>query len=155
MLDKNLFFFDFETESQETLLDTMSEILLGKNLVKATYPDALKDREKEFPTGLPVKFGVAIPHTSIEHVNENKLVFVKPTKSVPFNEMGNESNEIDVSLVIFILIKDRENHIQVLSTIIEIIQDEEFLDTVNEATTEQEFYETISGKFDFNLKGEI
>ena len=48
----------------EGAIDALSLNLLDRKLVTVDYPQAVKDREKKFPTGLPTSpIGVAIPHT--------------------------------------------------------------------------------------------
>lgn len=57
------------------VLREMGNVLVEKGWVKDTYPGAVIEREKVFPTGLPMEaMGVAIPHTDAIHVNK-KAVF--------------------------------------------------------------------------------
>ena len=154
MLDKKLFYFNVDVDNKEDLLERIGKDLYDSGYVKDTYIQALHEREEEFPTGLPLNVGVAIPHTSIEHVNSNKLVFIKPKKSIVFHEMGNNDEEVNVELVIFIVIKDEHNHMKALSTIIDIIQDETILTSLVEANDKDAFEEIILNKFEINLEGD-
>ena len=152
MLDEKLFYFDYEVDDKESLLKTIGQDLIDKDYVKSSYIDAILDREANFPTGLPTKHGVAIPHTSTEYANTNKLVFVKLKDPVVFNEMGNDENPVDISLVIFIIVNDGEDHMRTLTSIIGIIQDEALLDSVVESKNVDEFRKVIMDVFEDELE---
>ena len=153
MIDRELFYFNLEVESRDELLKIVGSSLQNKGFVKETYVEALLEREHNFPTGLPLKIGVAIPHTSIEHANENKLVFVKPTHSLTFNEMGNEDGVVEVEFIIFLVICDEKDHMDVLSKIITIIQEEKIVENILKSESLVEFQKKIINAFDIKVEG--
>ena len=74
LLDKKFIELDVEQSSRDSLLEYMGGKLLAENIVKETYPQAIVEREKEFPTGILCRnISIAIPHTTGEHVNEPKI----------------------------------------------------------------------------------
>ena len=153
MLDNELFYFDLEVENKEELLRIVGNDLYKKGFVKDSYVEALLEREKIFPTGLPLTIGVAIPHTSIDHANENRLVFVKPSKPLIFNEMGNNEETVDVKLVIFLVISDQNDHMAALSKIIEIIQEESIVAEIISSVDLLQFKNRIEKYFTMEVGG--
>ena len=95
------------------VLREMGNVLVEKGWVKDTYPGAVIEREKVFPTGLPMEaMGVAIPHTDAIHVNK-KAVFCE---------------------VIFMLtIMKPNDQIEMLSKLVETCQNVSVLQTVKAA----------------------
>lgn len=49
LLDKKFIELDVEQSSRDSLLEYMGGKLLAENIVKETYPQAIVEREKEFP----------------------------------------------------------------------------------------------------------
>ena len=64
LLKEKLIFIDVEAKDREEAIGKMAKELYKKGYVKESYINAILDREKVFPTGLPTEeVGVAIPHT--------------------------------------------------------------------------------------------
>lgn len=119
---------DLEVVDRSELFDRVAEQLLAAGLVKPSWRSALDEREEEFPTGLPLPGGVAIPHTASEHVQGDALVVVTPSSPVEFREMGGEPEDvIDASLVVFLVFVDGKAHLQLLSSLVTGLQSEESL----------------------------
>ncbi|MDO5646023.1 MAG: PTS sugar transporter subunit IIA [Dermabacter sp.] len=110
--------------SKEELFDHVGTQLIADGIVRDTYITALNERESEYPTGLPIPGGVAIPHTSAEHVIDNALVLVRPEPPLTFNEMGGGENDtISASLVIFLVLSSADDHLATLQRLIGALQD--------------------------------
>lgn len=128
---------DLEATDRSELFDRVAEQLLAAGLVKPSWRGALDEREREFPTGLPLPGGVAIPHTPSEHVQGDALVVVTPSSPVEFCEMGGEPEDvIDASLVVFLVFVDGKAHLQLLSSLVAGLQNEETLMRLKAATDE-------------------
>lgn len=116
-------------------------------IVKDGFIEALLKREKEYPTGLPVNPGVAIPHTDGTLVNEDRLVFATLKNPVTFAEMGgSDENIIDIHIVILMAIKDGKKHLETLRQLIDSIKKEEFIKGLFNSKNSDEM-ETIIKKF--------
>lgn len=124
IIDEKYIFIDLEAENKEELFEVLGNKLIEDNVVKDTYVEALKKRESEYPTGLPLPIGAAIPHTDGSYVKEDHLVVATLKKPIPFVEMGTEDEKVDVSLVIMIVMSDGKNHLSMLQNIIATVQDE-------------------------------
>lgn len=106
--DKNLVFC-LKADNQEQLFDQVATLLEKREIVTPTYREALITREKSFPTGLDMEFlgknlpNVAIPHTDPVHNLAEKVVVVRLEKTVTFHNMIAPDNEVEVSLLFFII----------------------------------------------------
>ena len=108
-------------------LENISDRLLDYGYVKDSFKDAIIEREKVFPTGLPVEpIGVAIPHCNSEHVKEAGIVFVKFKDDVKFVSMAGEG-EVNVKIAFVLLVKEKEKQVQVLQKLMEVISNEDIL----------------------------
>ena len=87
--DESVILLDVEGETPEEVLKTVASNMANKGLVKQSYINAIIEREKEYPTGLPTPgVSVAIPHTDIEHVNKKSISFAVLKNPVEFYIMG-------------------------------------------------------------------
>lgn len=145
MISKDFMYCQYTVDNKEQLFDQLSDALQEKDIVKAGFAQALKDREMDFPTGLPVKHGVAIPHTDGSLVNDDQLIFATLTKPVVFNEMGGEDEDtIDVSVIVMLAVKDGPKHLDVLQKLIESIQKEGFIDSLVDAKQSDEMLKIVN-----------
>lgn len=137
MITKDVVFFrpqDAAT-SREELYSSVAVQLLADGFVKDSWPAALEERELEFPTGLPVPGGVAIPHTSAEHVSKDAICVVTTQQPLSFHEMGGDEEDlIETRLVIFLVLAEAHGHLKVLSSLIKALQDEAFRTQLTNAT---------------------
>lgn len=137
IIDQDYIYVDFSVDSSNDLFEKIGEVLIENGIVKDSYITALKEREEEFPTGLPLPIGVAIPHTEGIYVNEDKLVIATLSEPIKFVEMGSDDVLIDVSLIIMIVMKDGKSHLEMLQNIIGTVQNQELVSQImNEKNTE-------------------
>ncbi|MDU5333984.1 PTS sugar transporter subunit IIA [Enterococcus sp.] len=145
MISQDFMYCQYTVDDQEALFDQLSDALMQKGIVNEGFAQALKDREQEFPTGLPVKHGVAIPHTDGSLVQSDQLIFATLTNPVVFNEMGGEDEDtIDVSVIVMLAVKDGPKHLEVLQKLIESIQKEGFVESLVNAKESSEMLEIVN-----------
>lgn len=131
---EELMFPRLDVVDRDTLLDTLGGAVARLGLAKSDYAEALKSREREFPTGLPISGGVAIPHTAAEFVHANTIVAASLVRPVTFFEMGgDEDSEVSVSTVFLLVFSDSSQHVPLLSKLATSIQDERFVAAVHDA----------------------
>lgn len=144
MITKDFMYCNYTVENKEELFDKLAFDLIQKGIVKEGFSQALKDREMEFPTGLPVKHGVAIPHTDGSLVNSDQLLFVTLNNPITFNEMGGDEEDVlEINVVIMLAVKDGKKHLDVLQNLIQAIQKESFIDSLADATNADMMEEAI------------
>jgi len=129
-ITEDLIFQDLEFSTSEEVLSYLANKLYEKGLVVENYTDAVLAREIEYPTGLPAKINVAIPHTDSKYVNETSVVVGILNKLVQFKSMENPDNILDIQLVIMLAIKDPNDQIDFLQSVISLIQDERALEKI-------------------------
>ncbi len=148
MFDLNCIEIGLKVDSQKALFNHMFNFLLAKNVVKESFLNAIIQREKSFPTGLQIHdIGLAIPHTDSIHVQHNQLYFATLTEPITFIQMGGDNTQsVEVKIVIGLLVNDVSNYVSLLSNLIEAIQDQSFIKSLLRATTKDEVKEIFRSK---------
>lgn len=134
--------------SRDELLEVLGGAVVDLGLAKDSYVEALKVRELEYPTGLPVSGGVAIPHTAAEYVHANTIVAATLTAPVEFAEMGGDGNSmVPVSTVFLLVLADSSQHVSVLSKLITGIQNPPFIEAVRSTGDASTMARLLAGQF--------
>lgn len=134
LLYEDLIFFNVEAKNSDELLTKLSQIVINKNFVKKSFKDAIIEREKIFPTGLPTPgVKVAIPHTDAEHVLTPCITIAKLKEPIQFCEMGNSSNILNIELVFMLAINAPKDQLVVLQNIMNILSNEKMLLEIKES----------------------
>ncbi len=149
-LNPELIFTELEAETSDDVMKKIGSEFTRLEYTKDSYVEALIAREAEFPTGLDVEMenlGVAIPHTSVEHVNRTGTAIAVLKNPVTFNVMGGDEDEtVQVGLVFMLAVVDPNKHIDKLQRIIALIQDQELLKKLAQAKTNDEIITLIKEK---------
>ena len=110
------------------------------------------EREREYPTGLDVDgWGVAIPHTPVEHVNSETVIAIAVFKDpVEFIQMGTDDETVGVRIVFMLAIAGNPGehgaHLDELQRIVAIIQDTSLLQHLLDARSADEIIQLIEEK---------
>ncbi|BDR57598.1 PTS sugar transporter subunit IIA [Xylocopilactobacillus apicola] len=120
----------FPTEiSFSEIVDEMSTNLIAKDLVTPTYPQAVKERELVFPTGLPTEpIGVAIPHTDPNYVKQNAISVGILHEPITMTVMGTEDELVDVKIIFLLSLAQSNKQLNILQKIMSIVQDQNLLE---------------------------
>ena len=107
MLDENIMQFQVSgLKTREEVLAYLGQVMVDCGLVYESYPTAVLEREKIFPTGLQFQdYGIAIPHTDVEHVKKAQLAIMTLDQPVDFYQMGTSDVVVPVQ-VVFMLLQD-------------------------------------------------
>ncbi|GHV75782.1 PTS galactitol transporter subunit IIA [Spirochaetia bacterium] len=133
-----------EAETKEDALKKMSAILLAKGYVKDSFPAAILEREKFYPSGLPMEgHKIAIPHTDAEHVNQSVILFARLAKPLEFSSMGDPDEKIQVQLISMFALKEKKQIGLLLEVLINAYSDNSVLDTLLHAASAKEMYDTL------------
>lgn len=118
---KDLILIGLKAASAEEAIRALSCQLEEHGYVKASFCDAVIDREKIFATGLPLDpMGVAIPHTDTEHVNHMAIALGVLLSPVKFGLMGGEG-QVDVDLVFLMALDNCASQISMLQSLAEFV----------------------------------
>lgn len=145
----DLIFRDVDWKDRTELFDKISTILEEKGYVYSTFHNAIKEREQKYPTGIQTQsIGVAIPHTDQENIKQAFISVVRPTKPIEFSLMGGISNEPIKAKLIFILGVKRDGlQVKVLQKLMEIFSNENIINSMLQAESDQELYKIIKDAF--------
>ncbi|MGX7059746.1 PTS sugar transporter subunit IIA [Vagococcus humatus] len=130
MFNEELILLNSSVKTQDELFQQVSEYLLKKGYVNEDYEINIKKREATFPTGINTAVcGVALPHTDSEYIEKPGICFVRTQNDVLFKEMV--SNEpVQAKLFFFLLVKEKHQQVDVLSSLMGKLSDETFLNTL-------------------------
>ncbi len=144
MTDRNLQFGDLVNEDlvldhlvardRSDALQKMAAMLVEKGYCRETFPDAILDRERIHPSGLPMSgHKIAIPHADAEHVTSSTILFARLKEPVEWRSMGSIDDRLSVRLVSMFALKEKTLIGDMLETLITVYQHDEILDALIEA----------------------
>lgn len=144
-MDLDLIKIDMQAETGETVIRSLGEAMQAKGYVRKTYIEAVLQRESRLPTGLELgDFGVAIPHTDPEHVDEAAVGIAVLQKPVKFRCMIDPEKEISVRLVFLLAIKDPARQVVLLQSMMSVFQDTALLHRLELAKSRQEVADALN-----------
>ncbi|MDR1575859.1 MAG: PTS sugar transporter subunit IIA [Treponema sp.] len=133
-----------EAETKEAALTAMCQILLSKGYVKDSFPEAILERERLYPSGLPMEgHKIAIPHTDAEHVNESVILFARLARPLEFSSMGDPDEKIPVQLISMFALKEKKKIGFMLDVLITAYSDNEVLDAILNAPSAGAIYDIL------------
>lgn len=75
--DEKVIHINLEENTDVDVISTLAKSLTEQGYVADSFLEAIIEREKVFPTGLPTgEIGVAIPHTDSEHVHKPMVAMI-------------------------------------------------------------------------------
>lgn len=152
--NKDLVLIDVEASTDLEAIEKVAKYLQEKGLVKESYINAIMEREKVFPTGLPTEgYGVAVPHTDIEHVIEQAICIASLKHPVAFKVMGSIDEEVEVKVLFMLALKEPHSQLEMLQAVIGIVQKPEILEKICTVKDTQEIFDLVQYEFD-NLEEE-
>lgn len=141
---EDLIFLDVDESSRDNLLLNLGNKLLEKGYVKESYPRALVEREKTYPTGLNANgIPVAIPHTDMKHVNKTSILIAKLKKPVVFKEMGLGVKDVKAELIFMLAIKDPSFQVKTLGKLMSIFSNKKELMNIYNSKDKKEIKEKM------------
>ena len=108
-LKEELVLTDLDAESSGEVFERLGKTLIEEGYCRESYIDALKTREKDFPTGVNMGgVGIAIPHTDKSHVYKGAVAIGILKKPVKFYQMGTTDEVVMARLVFMLAVDDPE-----------------------------------------------
>jgi galactitol PTS system EIIA component len=102
----------------EEALRRLAGLAVEQGFAAASFTDALVERERAFPTGLPLPMPVAIPHADAVHVRRPALAALAPRRPLAFGEMGSRDRTLEVRLVLMLLVDNPSEQVGLLARLI-------------------------------------
>ena len=130
------------TTKEEAILE-LTELLYQNDLItdKAAFSEDVFNREKEGMTGLGQ--GIAIPHGKSDSVVKTSLVVGKAKQPIEWESLDDEP----VNVIILFAVRNIEAntlHIKLLQKVATLLADEEFIDSLHQASTKAEMIALLS-----------
>ena len=145
MLKEALIYMDLEAEDKFDALKTMAEDFVKLGYGKASFTEAVLEREKNFATGIPTEtIGVAIPHADPIHVADKALGIAILKKPVDFVILGDDTATVPVEMIFMIATNEPDGHIETLQKLMEIFQNSELLGQIRQAKNKEAVLEIFS-----------
>jgi PTS system galactitol-specific IIA component len=153
MKDMQLFVRDnifFEDHFQA--LKHIGDAMLNAGVVKNTYPQALLDREKDYPTGIALEgYSIAIPHCSADNAITPAIYLIRPNAPVPFDQ-ADDTGIVNAQLIIALIVTDPKDQLVLLKNLFTNIQNPEFFYALLNAEDEETLVSTFKNRI-FNQEG--
>lgn len=145
LLRKELIRLNVDAKNSEEALRFMAQAFVDAGVAKESYPDAIVAREKNYPTALPgTAFDIAMPHTFAEHVNEAAMGVCVLKNPVQFQQMGEPETTLHPQVLFMLAIIEPKEQLVLLSKIMELIQNDEALMKIKNASSEEEVFNVIN-----------
>lgn len=113
---------NLDAADAEQVLRALASRALASGLVGPGFADAVVERERSYPTGLPTTVPVAIPHAEAGHVLHGGFAVATLSRPVAFGVMGTTEDRIDIEIVVMLLIVEAHQQVDVLTRLIEVFQ---------------------------------
>ncbi|HDS8774784.1 TPA: PTS sugar transporter subunit IIA [Klebsiella michiganensis] len=129
-IDNDFILLNHPGGEREALFREINNLLADKGFVEETYLQALINREENNPTAMQLeRIGVAIPHVDVEHIKEEKLVVVSCPEGIEFKQAEDPDEVMTVHVIFFLLLKEKDAHIDFLMKLIGLFRQTEQMDT--------------------------
>ncbi len=135
---------NLDVSSREEALAVMAEHLVSLGFCHHTFPQAILDRERVYPSGLPFRgYTIAIPHTDVVHVRQSVILVARLPVPVLFQSMGAPEDVLPVQLISMFALKEREAIGDLLETLITVYQREHALTALIQASDRFEMFRIL------------
>jgi len=146
-LNEDLIVTSMDAKTTDDVFARLGGLLVQQGYAKESYVAALAEREAEFPTGLNLgEYGIAIPHTAVEHVNKGATAIATLKEPVRFVEMATDDDPVDARVIFMLAVVDPKDHIEELQRILKIVTDQEVIKALLSAQESQEVIDIIKKK---------
>lgn len=144
MLGFELVKVGLEVADCEAAIRFLAALLEQGGYVKRSFQEAVLERERTFPTGLPTgEINVAIPHADAVHVLQSAIAVGVLAKPVEFHQMGDPETLLDVDVVMVLAIQDPKAVVPFLQKACTMFQDQKLLADLKASTQPQEVVELL------------
>ncbi|MGV8876274.1 MAG: PTS sugar transporter subunit IIA [Rhodoglobus sp.] len=118
----DLSFVGLMAATSTEVLTAFANQALAVGAVHPSYGQALLERERAYPTGLPTLIPVAIPHADVEHAITSGLGIALLANPVEFGEMGGADTSVLAKVAVLILVTSPHEQTEMLTRLIAVFQ---------------------------------
>ncbi|WP_303122450.1 PTS sugar transporter subunit IIA [Actinomyces sp.] len=136
---------NWEVDDRQEFFERIAAELLWAGYIRESFCEALVERERKYPTALPISpEAVAIPHSDVEHIIKPFIAPVRLTTPIAWREMGNDDVVHPVRFVFVLGFTQEDRHVEVLQILLQAFQDPCFMERLGRAQTPDEYYRVLS-----------
>ena len=121
-LESSLCFVRPAVADAEAALRMLGEAAVGQGYARPSFVEAVVQREKDYPTGLPLPVPIAIPHAEAGHVLRPGLAALVPPRPLTFHEMGGRERTVEVQMVLMLLVDDPAAQVSLLARLMRALR---------------------------------
>ncbi len=121
-IEESLVILGMKAKMAEEVLVILGERLLHAGYVHKDFTQAVLDRERSSPTGLPTEIPVAIPHTDVSHCKRPAIAVAVLDEPVPFGLMGAPGEQAPVQAVFMLALTEPHTQVRWLNRLINFFQ---------------------------------
>ena len=131
-LTEDSIIMDCDSRSQKNTLEVISNKMAELTSTnKDEIFQKLYEREKLGTTAFGN--GIAIPHARVEGIQNAKIIILKLTEAIDFNSI--DGNKVDIVISLFVPNDNNEMHIELLSSIASLLDNQVFREKIRTANT--------------------
>lgn len=146
MLHSDLIQLNVDVKDEVELFHVVAEDLLAKGYVTKDYIHGIIEREKNYPTGLITPYlNIALPHSDVQYINKAFIYVVRLENPIQVRQMG-DNQLMEVKDLFFLGIKEPSKQVGLLSTLMVLFQDEDFVTDYLTLTNTNDVYELLKTK---------
>lgn len=146
-LRTDLIYTKADFQSQEEVFRTIASDAEQAELVLPGFFQGLTDREKEFPTGIPLqKFGAAIPHTEADLVSKEFVAIVVNQCPIDFKSMEDNQMIVPTKIIFVLGLNEPHTQLEMLQSLMGLLQNDELLVALIAAQDSHELLTIIKQK---------
>jgi PTS system galactitol-specific IIA component len=136
LIRADLMLVGITASAKEEVVRQLSSLLETQGYVKPSFCEAVLEREKHFPTGLPTAgIQVALPHTDVEHCLRPAIAVAVLKHSVPFIEMATLDKPVEAEIVFLLSITNPKAQVEWLQCLVTLFQQPGFLRSLKDTSS--------------------
>lgn len=133
--------------AREDLLRLAAATLLAQGYVRPSFEEALLERERNYPTGLPMEeINAAIPHADAKHVERSSILVCIMKDDVFFRNMADVEEELPVRIVFVLALADAKKHLSLLQELMTCLQDAKLTRSLLEASDGTAVFDIVQSR---------
>ncbi|MCI2062074.1 MAG: PTS sugar transporter subunit IIA [Eubacteriaceae bacterium] len=141
-MNKELLFIKKNFTTKEEVINNTCSIAERLGYVNENFKTDIIKREQEFPTGLDTAVPIAMPHVGT-NCNTSFMSITTVEKPVNFKYMDGTEGELPVEIIFLFGIVHPEDQMEVLKKLTALFRDENRLNRIINAQTNEEGFETM------------
>lgn len=135
---------DLDVQNTDEFFEVMSKKAMNLGYVTEQFLSAIKKREHNYPTALPVEpYPVAIPHSDPINIEKQFIAPIRLKNPISWCEMANNEHVLQVQIVFLLGFKREEGHVEILQVLLQNFQNEDTMSKLLKAATKEEFLQIV------------